>query len=257
MEAGQVLILSILQGILEWLPVSSEGQLFLASLYMGVEPDVAIRLAISMHFGTGLAAFFYYSDHFLLALSGDSKLLTFLAVGTLTSAIVGAPLLAIVVSLAQGLEQILSLAVGGLLILLGFWLKSFEGRGGFERDSPTIGDAVLTGLAQGLAVLPGVSRSAITVAALLSRGYDSRSAIKLSFMLGAITTTAAGLLEAGNVDIAPHLSLLAAAVSMIVGLISIRLLDILGGKMRMSSFALLFGLISLILSITRALLYPA
>ncbi|WP_256687475.1 undecaprenyl-diphosphate phosphatase [Halococcus qingdaonensis] len=231
------LIVGILQGIFEWLPISSEGNITLyLTVVENVSPAVAVQLSLFLHAGTALSALAYYRDE-VAALLGeipnwrpdrafdrDRSELTFLVVATLATGVVGLPAYV-------ALEELVSQLAGGafvaligvLLIVTGFVQRGVEGRGG-RRGTPDLVDAVLVGGLQGLAILPGVSRSGTTASALLLRGHDGPSSFRLSFLLsipaalgaGAITT-----LSDGIPAISPAMAAVALATSAIVGYLTI------------------------------------
>lgn len=231
------LIVGILQGIFEWLPISSEGNITLyLTVVENVSPTVAVQLSLFLHAGTALSALAYYRDE-VAALLGeipnwrpdrafdrDRSELTFLVVATLATGVVGLPAYV-------ALEELVSQLAGGafvaligvLLIVTGFVQRGVEGRGG-RRGTPDLVDAVLVGGLQGLAILPGVSRSGTTASALLLRGHDGPSSFRLSFLLsipaalgaGAITT-----LSDGIPAISPAMAAVALLTSAVVGYLTI------------------------------------
>jgi len=248
------MILAVAQGVLEWIPVSSEGQIFLLALTMGVPPQEALSLAFYMHLGTGIAAIAYYRREFLESLRGG-PLMNFLIVGSLVTGLIGLPIMKMLMSVLEGSELVISLAVGIFLIVLGFLLRSLEERGDLNRVTPNLRDSIITGAAQGLAVIPGVSRSAATISVLLLRGFDLESAFKLSFMLGGIATLAAGLMQMESVN--QEVGAISIIATLVVGYVALYSLNKLGKRIRMSTFALSFGALSLVLSIIRILLLQA
>lgn len=229
-------IVGAVQGVLEWLPVSSEGAVSLVlSLLGNTDPEAAVSYALFLHAGTALAATVYYRDEVadvlwtLPDLSADDPFdegtadVAFLVVATLSSMIVGlaayAVLEAVVSALAGGAFVAL---IGALLIGTGIVQKVAESRGGVERRSrPDPIDALAVGVLQGLAILPGVSRSGTTVSALLLRGHDGVESLRLSFLLAIPASLGAGLLTFDGLGIAPTAALTALAVSAVVGYLTV------------------------------------
>ena len=218
-------VVGILQGVFEWLPISSEGNI---AIYLtaveGLPPTAATEFALFLHVGTALAATVYYRGE-LTALLRDLPAwrpaapaatpdLTFLVVATLVSGAVGlaayATLEEVFPALAGGAFIIV---VGLLLVATGILQRIASTRLG-DREEPTLLDAVLVGALQGLAVLPGVSRSGTTVSAMLVRGYDAEASFRLSFLLSIPAALGAGLLVLA--DGVPTLSPAAAAVALVV-----------------------------------------
>ncbi len=236
----ELLILGVFQGIFEWLPVSSEGQLYLLGRLMGVESVKALSAAIFLHLGTSLAAFLYYGKDYLRALRGGEGLV-FLVVGTLSSLVTAAPIYFLLENVTM-YEDLLSIAVGLILILVGVLLRKAETSVG-RKKRPDLRDSLVTGLAQGLALMPGVSRSAVTISVLMLRGLDLESSLKYSFMLGGIATFIAGISKSGDTG-----SLWVIIPTMVTGLVVLHLLERISKRIRMSTFAFVFGFISIALA---------
>jgi undecaprenyl-diphosphatase len=230
-------VVGVLQGVFEWLPVSSEGNV---SLYLtiveGLPAEAAVRYSLLLHAGTALAAVVYYRRDYRALLGrvpawrptgafepGRAEL-SFLGVATVCSGLVGIAafltLEALVSELAGGAFVAL---VGGLLVLTGLVQRLAEGALG-DRELPTAVDAVLVGTLQGLAVLPGVSRSGTTVSALLLRGYEAPAAFRLSFLLSVPAALGAGvlaLLDTGVPGLTPAVAVVALGTSAVVGYLTI------------------------------------
>jgi undecaprenyl-diphosphatase len=200
-------VVGVLQGIFEWLPISSQGNITVALSALGRSPEAAVAFALFLHLGTAMSATAYYrrelADVLALvpawrpagAFEGEQATVTFLAVGTLVSGVVGvaayATLEAVVSALTGGTLVVL---VGVLLVATGLFQRiSADGDLG-ARDRPNGVDAVLVGVAQGLAILPGVSRSGVTAGALLLRGHDGPASFRLSFLLSIPAAVGGGVI---------------------------------------------------------------
>jgi undecaprenyl-diphosphatase len=246
-----------LQGIFEWLPISSEGNITVFLTALGSSPEAAVQFSLFLHAGTALSATVYYRDELgdvLAALpewrpesafssgtddAGERATLSFLGVATLASGVVGitayATLEAVVSTLTGGAFVAL---VGVLLVLTGVLQRvanNFESGGrdsaalpaAFEfggRESPDLIDAVLVGALQGLAILPGVSRSGTTASALLFRGHDGPSSFRLSFLLSIPAALGAGVLVLADVGVPavePLHAVLALGTAAVVGYLTI------------------------------------
>ncbi|MDG5776130.1 undecaprenyl-diphosphate phosphatase [Haloarculaceae archaeon H-GB1-1] len=232
------LLVGLLQGILEWLPVSSEGAIALtATVVGGFSPTLATQFGLFLHAGTGLAALaFYRGDVATLLRSlpewrprtawgrADAEL-SFLATGTLTSAVVGGLVYVALEDLASELTGgAFVAAIGGLLVVTGVVQRVAQERTFDGGRSPTLGDGVLVGAMQGLALLPGVSRSGTTVSALLLRGHAGEETLRLSFLLAIPASFGAGLLvlvDEGVPAIALSEAGVALAVSAVVGYLTV------------------------------------
>ncbi|WP_458206769.1 undecaprenyl-diphosphate phosphatase [Haladaptatus sp. NG-SE-30] len=232
------LLAGILQGVFEWLPISSEGNITLFLTATGTAPEAALRFSLFLHAGTAIAAAGYYRGELgavlrelphwrpASAFDGDCADLTFFAVATVASGVVGLlayfTLDAVVTELAGGGFVAL---IGVLLIGTGVLLRTVNSLDMGGRDSPDLVDAVLVGAMQGLAILPGVSRSGTTASALLFRGHDGPNAFRLSFLLSIPAAAGAGVLvvlETGGLPaVEPDSALVALAASAFVGYLTI------------------------------------
>lgn len=228
------LLVGLLQGLFEWLPISSEGNVTVVLTALDYDPGVAVDLSLFVHVGTALAATVYYRRDLRSVVralpevrprrpfDGDGATLSFLVVGTLVSGVVGAgvyaTLSAVVSSLTGGA---VIAAIGALLVATGLVERVAGTLSSGTRSEPTATDAVLVGALQGLALLPGVSRSGTTVSGLLLRGYDSETAFDLSFLLSIPAAFGAGglaLLDTGGLPgVSPEAALAALAVAAVVG----------------------------------------
>ncbi|MFC7047250.1 undecaprenyl-diphosphate phosphatase [Halobacteriaceae archaeon GCM10025711] len=229
----------VLQGVFEWLPISSEGNVSLfMTVVAGVAPSSAVQLSLFLHAGTAVAATAYYRDVIADALfrlpdwrpgsafDADTADLSFLAVATLASAATGGvaylALDEVVTALTGGAFVAL---IGALLVLTGVLQRTASGIALGEKDDPGLVDALLVGAAQGVAVLPGVSRSGTTVSVLLFRGHDGPDSFRLSFLLSIPAAFGAGLLvvlDAGGLpSVGLQAAVVALAASAVVGYLTI------------------------------------
>ncbi|MFB6108160.1 MAG: undecaprenyl-diphosphate phosphatase [Haloplanus sp.] len=218
----------IVQGVFEWLPISSEGNLALLFTALGTDPDAAVSLALFLHLGTGVAAAAYYRRPLADLLAdlpswrpqdafADHPTLSFLLVATLASGVTGVAsyllLDALVTSLTGGAFVAL---VGLLLVAVGSLQYATRDLVADTARDPDLRDALLVGAAQGVAILPGVSRSGTTTSALLLRGHDGPDAFRLSFLLSvpaALGGAGIAYLDGGVPTLSPTSALLAVAVA--------------------------------------------
>lgn len=232
------IVLGVIQGVFEWLPISSEGNVALALSVLGTSPAAAVRFALFLHLGTALAATAYYRREIRRLLEtlpgwrpsdpfGEQTVeLTFLAVATLVSGIVGVGSYVVLVDLASRLAGGAFVAViGGLLIATGLVQRTASGGSVDRLSTPDLLDAVLVGVGQGLAILPGVSRSGTTVSVLLLRGHDGESSFRWSFLLSipaAVGAAGLAFTDSGGAGFeSPSVWLVALATSAIVGYVTI------------------------------------
>lgn len=234
-------LVGLLQGVLEWLPVSSEGAVAIATtLVAGATPADATRLGLFLHAGTAVSAIAYYRAT-LWALLGDlsgwrprtafgadTADLSFFAVATVATGATGIPLYLVLAEVVSALEGGAFVALIGLLLVATGLLQRYAGAVALgERTQPTLLDAVLVGALQGVAILPGVSRSGTTVSALLLRGHEGENALLLAFVLSipaALGANALVLAEDGVPAVSPGGAALALAISAVVGYLAIGVL---------------------------------
>ncbi|WP_254535812.1 undecaprenyl-diphosphate phosphatase [Halomarina litorea] len=230
------LVVGVLQGVFEWLPISSEGQISLyLSVVEGLPAKAATQFSLVLHAGTAVSALVYYRGEVRDVLARIPEWrpatafertpeLTFLVVATLVSALSGAVAYTVLDELVSALTGGAFVAlVGALLVGTGVLQRVATGALG-TRETPTAGDALLVGVLQGLAVLPGVSRSGTTAGALLLRGHDGPSSFRLSFLLSIPAAAGAGvlvLLSEGLPALTPTATAVALATSAVVGYLTI------------------------------------
>ncbi|MDS0259794.1 undecaprenyl-diphosphate phosphatase [Haloarcula sp. S1CR25-12] len=251
------ILLGVLQGVLEWLPVSSEGGVALASTALsGFDPDDATRLALFLHAGTAVAAVAYYRGEVRDILRSVRELsrrpfadetadLSFLFVATAATGLTGLPAYLVLDAAVSGLEGGLFVAlVGGLLVLTGLVQRFAAALSLGDRDRPDWVDAVFVGLLQGVAILPGVSRSGTTVSALLLRGHEGESSLRLSFLLSipaALGANVLVLVDDGVPALDPLDAAVALAVSAVVGYLTVGALVQLVRRVPFWTVCVVFG----------------
>jgi undecaprenyl-diphosphatase len=197
----EAIILGLVQGLTEFLPVSSSGHLVLSQELMGVE-DKGVTFEILVHFGTLLSVIIYFWKRlwglFLSILppfkeerKEDRKMIGYLAIASVPAAIVGfSPLK----DHFEGAYEKPAL-VGLLLVLTGailFLPRLLKTKGTKEVG---IKSAIAMGLGQALAILPGVSRSGSTIVSGMVSGTKSSAAAEFSFLMAIPAIAAASLLE--------------------------------------------------------------
>lgn len=244
MELYQGVILGITQGLTEFLPVSSSGHLVLGQIFFGMTHSQLI-FDISVHVGTLLAVLVVYASDILAILGAVFKFLShaisfkpvtpllkadkhlqlaaFIVIGSIPTAAIGLFL--------KQFEQVLftsQILVGAMLILTGTLLWVSRNFYSSEKKGLGMKTAVFIGIVQGLAVIPGISRSGSTIAAGMFLGIDRHTAAKFSFLLsipaivGAEILSIKDIIEEGLV-IDPVI-LYATIASFITGLMALKIL---------------------------------
>jgi undecaprenyl-diphosphatase len=195
---AEAFLLGVIQGLTEFLPVSSDGHLSAAELLLPAFRQVGVLFDVMVHVGTLLAVVVYFRKALAADVGGlfssepSRRLAALVVAATIPTGIVGL-LLKTTVELSKRNPRF----VGAMEILTGvFLMLSFFGRKeGREREQTTVWDAVLIGTVQGLAVLPGLSRSASTIAFALLVGLSARWSANFSFYLLIPAVLGASILE--------------------------------------------------------------
>ena len=206
-------VLGTVQGVTEWLPVSSEGMVAVAASWLfGRTFAEAVAFALWLHLGTAFSALLVFRGELAAAVRdlltagggrGTAPKTAFLVVATVVSGAVGLPLLAGLSAAPDAAGSGAMAAVGAAMLVSARLQRrrpeeAAAVRRRRTRDDLRLGDALLTGAAQGLAVVPGMSRSGATVAALLARGVDRREALVMSFVLSVPASLGAAVYAAAT-----------------------------------------------------------
>ncbi|MDQ4078251.1 MAG: undecaprenyl-diphosphatase UppP [Chloroflexota bacterium] len=205
MDLIQALILGIVQGATEFIPVSSSGHLVLVPWLLGWESP-GLLFDTMAHWGTLLAVVAYFwqdlraivssvlrdLDHGQPLASSESKLGWMIVLATIPAVVIG-------FLFKDAFEALFMrpLWVGGFLLVTGFILWTSETLGKRIREIESIGsnDALLIGLAQSLAITPGMSRSGATIGMGLLQGLERPAAARFSFLMMVPIVFGAGLLQ--------------------------------------------------------------
>ena len=267
----EYIIIAILQGLFEWLPISSSGQVMIVSVnFFGIPPEQAFSLSIWMHLGTTLAVLIKLRKDYIQIIKSilpkkfevdgnDIKKRNWLIYATIGTAITAIPLYFLFklgFDATQG--DMLTLVISGLLIITGIMLMTFRSKFGIKTidtvsDRDIIRDSSISGLIQGIAILPGISRSGFTVSTILFEKYDQDQSLKLSFLMSVPVALASIGMDIifgegsvfGIIDI--FTILIITVVSFIVGYLSMELLLKIARKINFSYFCILYGVISFII----------
>lgn len=263
---GLAAFLGALQGVAEFLPISSSGHLSLAQAWFGVDPEAAGHsFNIVVHAGTLLAVLVVFRRDLIELVRGlfdpervawARPLLLALIVGCLPLAVVLLPGVEELVVRMEGEVRWIGVALLITAAMLGFTHRRVAPEDD-EREPPKLGHALLIGLAQLVAVTPGISRSGSTIAAGLALGLGRARAARFSFLLSIPAITAATgkeslglLLGDAPLSFAPGPFALGFVVSFGVGLFALELLLRLIRSLGMLPFVpylLLMGTIALAL----------
>jgi undecaprenyl-diphosphatase len=233
------IILGIIQGLTEFLPVSSSAHLALIPWLLGWN-DQGLNFDIALHVGTVLAVIVYFFRDWVQviaqgfglntlgndpAIRRNPKLLWLLVLGSIPAGIAGL----LVKDLAENVWRNNQYLIGSMLILVGLFMWWADRQGSRRKDlgnvSPT--DSLSIGAAQALALVPGVSRSGITICAGLLRNLDRETAARFSFLLATPAIAGAAAKDAwdlmrhgGGIAAIPHDMRMALLVGVIVSAIT-------------------------------------
>lgn len=212
MDAIQAIVLALVQGLTEILPISSSGHLILVPWLFGWN-DQGLIFDVAVHVGT-LAAIVWYFRHDVVSLwngflrslryrtlDTDGRLAWALVIGTMPAAVAGLAFEEFVSTTLRSPRVVAVTTIGYGLLLLAADLAGTKHR---DERSLTWRDAFLIGCAQALALVPGTSRSGITMTAGLALGLDRTAAARFAFLLAMPVIAAAGALEAVQLIRVPH-----------------------------------------------------
>lgn len=191
-----VIILGIVQGIAEFLPISSSAHLIifrnLFGIGSGIPENVAMAFDIALHLGTLLAiVVFFFKDFFNMVIQGvtkgpknqEGKLMWMIVVATIPAAIAGLLFEEVIEKLIRNNYIIIALALIIMGILIYLADKYFKQTKGVKQMTYT--DALIIGCSQVFALIPGFSRSGTTIATARTRGMSREESAKFSFYLSA------------------------------------------------------------------------
>jgi undecaprenyl-diphosphatase len=186
MQLLQAIILGIVQGLTEFIPVSSSGHLIIADKLLGFRAG-GLVFDLALHLGTLAALLLYFGRDIKLMLVGengrrDSRLLRAIAIATLPAVVAGVLLQGLA---EQALRSTHLVAVNLIWVGVLMWWVDRRSRGRKELDRLTSVRSLGIGLAQAVALIPGVSRSGATITAGLASGFDRVAATRFSFLISA------------------------------------------------------------------------
>lgn len=260
MTIFDAIIQGLVQGITEFLPVSSDGHLSLTQHFLGVTNDTSLLFTVLLHLGTVMAVIFvFYKTIWELIVEffrviGDIfrgkfsfkhmsqiRRMLIMIIVSLIPLIAFLPLRKQFTAWSTDADIIIEgicFLFTGVLLLLGYR----AGRQNRGNRNMTAGKALVVGTFQGLAALPGVSRSGSTIASGLFLGLEKEYMVKFSFIMGLPAILAANVLEIGDavnekvqIEILPVL--IGVIVAMVVGFVAIKLLNLLIKKDKLNIFA--------------------
>ncbi len=230
-----IILLGVLQGIAEFLPISSSGHLNIAQAALhdagGLTLPDSLTVTIALHFGTLLSIIVVYWQRIWRLLGADRRVIGLVIVGTIPAGVVGVALhewFKVSPSLKAGFTNP---ALTGLMLFVtgaGLLWSARHSSGQVDYTHMTYRQALCIGLAQAVAILPGISRSGSTIIAGLVTGLRRDAAATFSFLLAIPVTAGACLVEAKDLLAESHSStdwrplLCGAVVSFVVGVLALK-----------------------------------
>lgn len=261
MDIFSAIILAVVQGITEWLPVSSSGHLVLVGSLLGVESNILFDVALHLssllvvilvswkNLWSMIKALFTWNTA-----SEDFKLIIALIIGTLPAAIIG-------LLFKDLIEAAFSKVwlVGLMLIVTGTYLMFGKLHTKSTSSKISYRNALLIGISQSAALFPGISRSGSTITTGLLKGISAEKAASFSFLLFIPAALGAGVLQMGGlsssqIEFAPLI--IGVIVTFVVGYISLRWLLKLVRKGKLylfSYYCWLIGALTIIFSLTQSI----
>ena len=271
------IIIALIQGLFEWLPISSSGQVIIVSTkFFGISTENAFSLAIWLHLGTAIAVLLKFrGDYFRILKTiiqkgsnveeSDIKKRNWIIFATIGTGITALPLYFIFkLIFLNAFEPIqgdlITLFISGLLILTGIIIiktRKISGNLNIRNISrnKVRKDSSLSGLVQGFSVLPGISRSGVTVSAILLQKYEQNNALRLSFLMSVPVVIASIIVDIlfGEGSIFGTLNLITIVITTFVsfsmGYLTIELLLRIAKKINFGYFCVSYGVIAYLIII--------
>lgn len=273
----EYIILAILQGLLEWLPISSSGQTFIVSMRIfGLSAEQAYSLSIWLHLGTTMAVLLKFRTDFIRIFKTfmfktymveeiDVRKRNWLIYATIGTGITAVPLYFIFKIIISGAftafqGDLITLIISGLLIITGIILlktRKIFGKNTLKDIPKEIipKDSFISGLIQGVSILPGISRSGVTVSIILLEKYEQESALRLSFLMSvpvAIASIIVDIVLGGSqvlTILSPLFILISTLISFFVGYLTIGVLLHIAQKISFGYFCVIYGVIAYLIII--------
>lgn len=249
MDIFHAALLGLIQGLTEFLPVSSSGHLAITQHFLPGFEQPGLLFDVLLHFATTMAVIIYFRQDIWKLLScffrkdpyalDDRHTFWMIVLGSIPTAVIGLS----GKDFFQGLFENLPV-IGCMLLLTAMLLIVAEKarKNGRDLTQLNVNDALLVGAVQGLAIIPGISRSGSTIATLLLRGIDGEAAARFSFLLSLPAICGAMLLSLKDLDQVTSDALpaygLGALVAFISGLFAIRWLLNVIRRRRLAGFAI-------------------
>ena len=233
--------LGFLQGVFEWLPISSKGIVSLFVNYFNIKGVNPLDLALFLHLGTLLATFIYFwKDIRDLILLKDKKFVKFFFIVSAISGTLGFAIYKLTKDFAVGSSLL-------LVVGLGLLLTSFFQSRKLKLKLSNTKSAIIVGVLQSLSAIPGVSRSGSTIFGLSLSESDPEKILRYSYLISIPVVFGADVyLQRENlVQLSPEV-LIAVVSSFIFGILTLKILLTFSKKINFALFTLVFGILCII-----------
>lgn len=228
MDLFQVIVLALIQGLTEFLPISSSAHLILPSRILGW-PDQGLAFDVAVHVGTLTAVVIYFRKDLGNLISAwfgqfgpqgqtqDSRLAWYIVLATIPVCVAG---LLFNSYIETYLRSIWAIAAASIIFGFALWWSDVRGKQTLTLQNITLSAALLIGIAQAVALIPGTSRSGITMTMALFLGFARTDAARFSFLLSIPVIIISGLYEGIGLLGAVDVDWLAIFVGMLVSMVS-------------------------------------
>ncbi len=205
MEYLKFILYGLIQGLTEFIPVSSTAHLKIVSLFFGIE-DPGASLSAIIQIGSVLALIWYFKNEIFNFRRQDSKkffknllnesLFRSILIGTIPILLFGGTIKLFYPNFFEKIfRSNLSIALVSFLMAFFMYLADSSKKGSINLKNHNFSDSILIGFSQAFAILPGVSRSGVTISTALLSGWERRDAAKFSFLLGIPAISFAAIVE--------------------------------------------------------------
>ena len=256
MNFFQAIFIGFIQGITEWLPISSSGQVMLVLINLFKIPSLyAYEYSLILHLGTFFALVLKFRkelikitfNFFSFKWKETEKFLFF---STIFTGIVGLPIYIIFKTITISFNpELINGIIGLALIFTGIVL--YKGKKALSvRENISFSDSIVAGICQGISIIPGISRSGMTIGSLLIKGINQKKAVKLSFLMAIPAIIGIFFIEIPEYSshIPLFLMLLALLSSFIFSFLTIEIMLKIAQKLNFSKFCFFFGIIAIMVS---------
>ncbi len=205
MEYLKFILYGLIQGLTEFIPVSSTAHLKVISLFLGID-DPGKSLSATIQLGSVLAIVWYFKNDIFNFRSRSSKkfleyllnerLLRSILIGTIPIVLLGGSIKIFIPYFFDNvLRSNISIALVSFIMAFFMYLADSSNRGSISIKNHNYSDSFLIGFSQAFAIFPGVSRSGVTISSALLAGWERGDAAKFSFLLGMPAITLAAIVE--------------------------------------------------------------